>query len=305
MQQPAQIITQSELSVYANSWRISLEADNRPATTRRIYLLAVHKLDAYLADMGMPQSLSGLTSEHIRQWQRHELSRSAPGSVRVYHAALKVFFNWLLSEGELRESPLGTVKAPTLPETAVRVLTEDELIVLVRCCERDDSFAGRRDTALLRVFIDTGCRLAEVAGLRADSVDMKTGLVEVMGKGHRPRIVHLRPRALRSVDRYMRKRALHPHAGKPALWLGQQGGLHPNTIAQIVRRRGIQAGLGNDLHPHLLRHAFAHWFLQAGGREGDLQALGGWRSVDVMRRYAAAARADRAIAAHGAMEERV
>jgi len=185
------------------------------------------------------------------------------------------------------------------------VLTEDELIVLVRCCERDDSFAGRRDTALLRVFIDTGCRLAEVAGLRADSVDMKTGLVEVMGKGHRPRIVHLRPRALRSVDRYMRKRALHPHAGKPALWLGQQGGLHPNTIAQIVRRRGIQAGLGNDLHPHLLRHAFAHWFLQAGGREGDLQALGGWRSVDVMRRYAAAARADRAIAAHGAMEERV
>ena len=305
MRQPTKILSPSELEVYADSWRVALEAEGRPHTTRRVYLLAVRKLDEYLASRGMPTGLSAITAEHVREWQRELLSRCAPGSVRLYHAALRAFFNWAVREGEVKASPLATVKPPSLPETPVRVLTLEELTALVAICEKDDSFAGRRDAALVRFLVDTGCRLAEVTGLKRDAIDMRTGIVQVMGKGHRPRLVHLRPRTLRAVDRYLRRRAFQTHADVPPLWLSRTGPLTKSGIAQIIKRRAIQAGIGADVHAHLLRHAFANEWLRAGGSEGNLMALGGWRSTTVMRRYAAAAAAERALEAHAQMEEKL
>jgi site-specific recombinase XerD len=298
-------IEQSEVVVYAEHWRIALEAKHAPRTTINTYLLALRQFDEYLSSMGMPRVLAAITPEHVREWQRDLLGRCAPATVRLRHAALRAFFEWVITEGEVKENPLRSVQAPALADAPARVLNLEELAALVAACERDDSFEGKRDAALVRFFIDTGCRMAEVLGIKHDAVDLKTGIVSVMGKGRRPRLVHLRPRTLNALARYLRRRAFHPYANAEQLWIGHKGPLGASGVGQIIKKRARMAGLGDDVHAHLLRHSFADQWLRNGGSEGDLMTLGGWRSAAVMRRYAAGVAVDRAIEAHAQMEEKL
>ena len=158
--------------------------------------------------------------------------------------------------------------------------------------------------ALLAVFFDTGARLSEVCGLQLErpdgssDLDQERATLFVHGKGDRWRTVSVGRRTQRVLDRYLRERRQHPQARRPELWLGLRGAMTTSGIRQMFRRRGRQAGLGDHIHPHLARHAFASHWLHGGGSEQDLMALAGWRSRAMLGRYGAAAAAERARDAH-------
>jgi len=108
-----------------------------------------------------------------------------------------------MDEGEITESPMARMRPPAVPEIPVPVVAEDELRALLKAASTDTSFYGRRDEAVIRLFIDTGARLAEVAGLEVDDLNLDVGTVALMGKGRRVRHAPVGTKTVRALDRYL------------------------------------------------------------------------------------------------------
>jgi integrase len=184
------------------------------------------------------------------------------------------------------------MNAPTLPEAMVPVIGDDDLVRLVKACRGRD-FDDRRDMAIVRLFIASGLRLGELTAIELPDIDLDRREVLVTGKGSRSRWVPFGPKAAEALDTYLLARARHRHAESPGLWIGPKGRLTDSGITQIIRRRAKAAGI-EGMHPHRFRHTMSHRFLAAGGQENDLQQIAGWRTPQMVARYGASARAERA-----------
>jgi site-specific recombinase XerD len=308
-QSATRIVTQGDLSDNLARFRRSLRAENVSPNTILAYCGAVERLADYLSAQGMPTDVAAIKREHVEAFLEDSLERFKPATANHRFRGVQRFFNYLVGEGELKASPLARMKPPRIPESPPPVLTEAEQSRLLKTVDGND-FESRRDRAILMVFVNTGCRRAEVSGLRwtpdndaTNDVELDSRTLRVIGKGRRERWVRLDHRTVQALDRYLVARAKHPHAKDRALWIGRKGALTDSGIGQMVGERGAQAGVPN-LHPHLLRHTFAHEWLAAGGNEGDLMQLMGWRSRAMLNRYGASAAQARALDAYDRVRER-
>jgi site-specific recombinase XerD len=285
-----------DYAIVARSFRRSLLAENMSPRTITTYLEAVELFGAFLVAQGMPTTLAAITREHVETFIADQLARWKPNTADSRYRGLHRFFSWAAEEGEIATSPMAHMRPPKVPEALPAVLTDAQLKALLKTCE-GRAFGPRRDMALLRLLIDTGMRLQECAGLQLDQVDLDADVALVLGKGRRPRACAFGRKTALALDRYLRVRIEHPAASSPLLWLGHKGPMTGSGIFKIVAKHAEAAGI-EGVHPHRFRHTFAHTWLAAGGQEGDLMRLAGWRSREMLGRYGAVAADDRAREAH-------
>jgi site-specific recombinase XerD len=281
-----------------------LRAGNRSPMTIRVYGQAVRELDSFLTDRGMPRAVANIRREHVEAFIEDQLRRLRPATAANRYRSLQQFFRWCVDEGEIGASPMAKMRPPTIPEEPPAILRDDQLDGLLKVTG-GSSFEDRRDRAILSLLMDTGMRRAELTGLRLADVDLDEhrNVATVMGKGRRPRACPFGNNTAKDLRRYLRARKQRDDASSPWLWLGKRGRLTENGVAQMLRRRGAEAGVG-DLHPHLFRHLFAHQMLSAGMQEGDLMRLAGWKSRQMLSRYGASAADERARDAYREMSPR-
>jgi site-specific recombinase XerD len=273
----------------------SLRARRRAPKTVRAYTDAARKYAGWARATGAPCAVAQVERRHVEQFVVDQLDQHTPATAAAYYRHLQQFFRWVVAEGELEGSPMAGMSPPKLPERPVPIFEPDELRALLRAAE-GTTFEARRDSAMVHLFVATGVRLAEMAGMTLDAVARDEQAVLVIGKGDRARWVPYGDKAATALDRYLRVRRRHPQADLPALWIGQRGAVTPSGITQMLRRLGARAGV-EGVRPHRFRHTSAHRAQVAGITESDLMVVFGWRSPEMVRRYGSSARAERARAA--------
>lgn len=224
--------------------------------------------------------------EHLRRATEDGRPRYAPATVTRAVVAVRSFHGFCAEEGLLAHDPTADLPTPRAPAGLPKALTETEVGALLDSIPGDDPGA-RRDRAMLELLYAAGLRIAELVGLDLEDIDLTHGVVRVLGKGDKERVVPIGRAARAALDDYL-------EIGRPALvgpdrvsavFLNARGNrLSRQSCWGIVRRAGTRVGLRN-LAPHVLRHSCATHLVERGADLRVVQELLGHARLSTTQVY--------------------
>jgi integrase/recombinase XerD len=277
------------------SWVLHLTAERKAPGTIKGYQERAVWYTAWCTANDLPTNLD---RRQVTRWVAELLgSGLSPYTVQSRLAALKSLSRWCAAEEEIPADQLKDLVPPRGGKRMRLPFSDSDVEKLLATCEAN-TFAGKRDSALIRLMVDSGGRASEIVNLSMADVSALTGRAMVTGKGDKDRQVPFGPDTARAIDRYIRERRKHKHAASTDLWLGvHMPGFGYKALWEMLKRRGAVAGVG-QVNPHRFRRTFAHNWLDAGGSADGLMSLAGWTTMDMVRHYTEAFRSERALEEH-------
>jgi len=251
-------------------------------------------LNSYLAWLtGRRTELAAVTSADIAAYIKHlRDDGKAASSVARATVAVRSLHHFLADEGVTATDAATAVEAPRVPSGLPKALTEEEVIGLIEGVVGDDPIS-QRDRAMLEVLYGTGIRISELVGLSLADIDLDGALLRAFGKGSKERIVPLGRPASRALREWFDqgRPALSPErwarrGDAEAVFLNSRGGRLTRAGAWLaVKKHGDQAGLGERLSPHVLRHSCATHLVDHGADIRAVQELLGHVSISTTQVY--------------------
>ena len=215
-----------------------------------------------------------------------------PRTIARRLSALRRFYRHLEREGRVASNPCDRIDAPRLGRPLPEVLTEQEVERLLAAPDIATAL-GTRDRAMLEVLYATGLRVSELVRLRADQVNLLQGVLRVVGKGGKERLVPLGEPAVDWLERFLdrgRAEILGPRVTSALFPTGRGRGMTRQAFWHLIKRHARQAGISREISPHTLRHAFATHLLDHGADLRVVQMLLGHRDISTTQIYTHIAR---------------
>lgn len=207
-------------------------------------------------------------------------------------SAIRRYYRWLLRQGRRGDDPTLNVAPPRLPRLLPKGLAETDVEALLAAPVTDEPL-GLRDRAMLELLYACGLRVSELVGLPLAAVDLGMGVVRVLGKGAKERLVPMGEPAVDWLGRYLVEARPVLLAGRPcdALFVTQRGeAMTRQAFWYLIKRHARQAGIAAALSPHTLRHAFATHLLNHGADLRVVQMLLGHADITTTQIYTHVAR---------------
>jgi len=264
--------------------------------------LSAATLDAYRRDLqGLARhrgSLAGIDREALFDYlaMRARAGYSARSNARLL-SSLRAYFAFCMRRGERIDDPTALLRPPKLPRLLPKALSEAEIEALLAAPDIETA-AGLRDRAMLELMYACGLRVSELVGLPATAVNLRQGVLRVMGKGSKERLVPLGEESRHWLQRWTAEarpamsRALRDPSKATALFVDGKGlALTRQAFWTLVKRSAVVAGIDpGRISPHGLRHSFATHLLNHGADLRALQMLLGHSSLSTTQIYTLVAR---------------
>lgn len=264
-------------------WLRRLTDERAPSPhTLAAYRRDLDKLLAWMQAQNMTD-IAALTPDHLRSFvAAQHRGGLAPSSLQRLLSSCRGLFRYLLREGRLDHDPSAGVRGPKARRKLPQVLDTDEAAALMEI--PTDGALGLRDRAMLELFYSSGLRLAELVALSWNDLDLDDGMVRVLGKGSKTRIVPVGRYAVAAL-RALAASGVNRGADAPVFASRRGTALTPRAIQLRMKKLALQQGIAKNIHPHLLRHSFASHMLESSGDLRAVQELLGHADIGTTQIY--------------------
>ena len=232
------------------------------------------------ASFGQQEMLNYLLNLKERNYAATTIARKV--------AAIKTFFNFLVTEGKIKDKPTKNITSPKVGRTLPRPISISQVRRLLEQPAKMSTPEAVRDRAMLELLYASGMRASELVSLDLNDVDTKEGYVRCFGKGHKERVIPIYEQIAKTVDGYIneiRPKLVH-NPDEKALFVNLRGErLTRQGLWQILKGHAKEAGLDKDITPHTLRHSFATHMLSGGADLRAVQELLGHANISTTQVY--------------------
>jgi integrase/recombinase XerC len=275
----------TELSVQIAAFCRFLDTErNVSPHTLAAYRLDLEQLNVFVAgETGGRGAVGDVNHLLLRRYLALLGKRAKKSSVGRKLAAIRSFFRYLVRHGVIAKNPAELIATPKKENRLPFHLDIDQVTTLVEAPQNDEKNA-LRDRAILEMLYSSGLRVSELTGLAIGDLDLPGGMVRVLGKGGKERIVPVGSRALAAVREYLLGRG--ELAGSGPLFLNTRGQrINRRSVARIVDAHVLRIAAFKRISPHILRHTFATHMLEGGADLRAIQELLGHASLSTTQKY--------------------